>query len=450
LPELVTSALAELLNPRYYPVRVGLIWVTGLWFLSAGPLLAQPSPATTSPEAKTTADSQKPADASSAMATGSSTSAPESTPADRGWARIEYLLWRVKQAPLPVPIVTTGDPTVGFDPKGVNTVNTAGAIGQPGTQVLLGANSVHSYPFSGLRLTLGGWLDDGQFFGVEGSAFALEHRTTNFIAASDKTGNPPLYFPIFSTTAGGERGIPIADPLRGFSGNVIVSSTLRLWSAECNGIVAPWCNPNLNFNFLAGFRYAYLKENLNNDNTTTDLIFGNVTSLHDAFETSNQFYGGQIGSRLSIQRHGLSLDITGKLALGFTHQVVDIQGAITQAGPNAPTPPGLGTFPGGFFAQPTNIGSRDANHFGILPSLEVRLGYELNQRIRLFVGYDLMYWSQVVRPGDQISHQVNLSQNAVLDPNGAGVLVGPAQPAPLFNRSGFWAQGIDVGVEFRF
>jgi len=29
-------------------------------------------------------------------------------------------------------------------------------------------------------------------------------------------------------------------------------------------------------------------------------------------------------------------------------------------------------------------------------------------------------------------------------------LVGPAQPAPLFVRSDFWAQGINVGLEFRY
>jgi hypothetical protein len=68
----------------------------------------------------------------------------------------------------------------------------------------------------------------------------------------------------------------------------------------------------------------------------------------------------------------------------------------------------------------------------------------------VFAGYDLVYWSQVVRPGNQINHNVNLTQNAVLDPNGLGRLVGPAQPAPLFNRSDFWAQGINLGLEVRY
>src|SRR5262249_9920621 len=82
----------------------------------------------------------------------------------RGWVRPEYLLWWMKNAPLPVPIVTTGDPRVGFDPNAVNTVNTAGALGQPGTKVLLGGKNINSEPYSGMRLSVGAWLDDEDSF----------------------------------------------------------------------------------------------------------------------------------------------------------------------------------------------------------------------------------------------------------------------------------------------
>ncbi len=430
-------------------MRAGLLWILGVWFVSAGQLFAQ-LPATNPPEANATPDSNKPADASSAPANGSSGSTVDSVAPDRFWGRVDYLFWWVKNAPLPVPIVTTGDPRVGFDPNLGHTVNTAGAIGQRGTQILLGNQDINSWPFSGMRLTLGTWSDEEKVLGVEGTGFALERRVSSFAVASAKAGNPPLYFPIFSETAAAERGIPIADPLRSFSGDVVVNSTVRLWGAEFNGILTLLRNPDLEFTLLAGFRYADLRETLQIYNTTTDLIFGNVTILNDSFDTRNQFYGGQIGSRLAVQRHRFSLDLTGKVALGSTHQVVDIQGAITQAGPNPIVPPGLGTFPGGLFAQSSNIGRRNANQFTVLPSLELKLGYEINQRTRVFVGYDIMYWDQVVRPGDQINHHVNLSQNAVLDPNGLGKLVGPAQPAPLFNRSDFWAQGISFGLEFRY
>ena len=133
----------------------------------------------------------------------------------------------------------------------------------------------------------------------------------------------------------------------------------------------------------------------------------------------------------------MSFDATGKVALGFTHEAVQVLGSITQLGPNPLTPPGLGTFPGGIFTQPSNIGRRTADRFAVLPSLELRMGYDVTQRAQVFVGYDVTYWSQVVRPGNQVDHAVNLTQNAVLDPNGAGKLVGPAVPTSLFGQSEF-------------
>src|SRR5439155_23558826 len=108
-----------------------------------------------------------------------------------------------------------------------------------------------------------------------------------------------------------------------------------------------------------------------------------------------------------VQRDRFSGEVTGKLALGSTYQVVDIQGAITQAGPHPLVPPGPGTFPGGLFAQSSNIGLRSANQFTILPSLELKLGYEVTPRARVFAGYDILYWNRVVRPGNQINHNVN-------------------------------------------
>jgi hypothetical protein len=359
-------------------------------------------------------------------------------------------LWWAKNTPVPVPLVTTGDPSVGFDPNGINTVNTAGALGQPGTRVLLGGRNINAEPYSGLRLTLGGWLEDEEVLGVEGSAFALESQTNRFTAASDQTGSPPLYFPIFSPLAGAERAVPIADPLRQFSGTVGADATLHLWGVESHGIISVLHTPNVQLTLLAGFRYASLTEGLRVDNTTTDLIFGTVTSLRDSFDTTNQFYGGQLGSRLILWRDLCSLEVTSKVALGSTYQVVDVFGVISQSGPRVPVPPGPGPFPGGLFAQPSNIGLHSANRFSVLPSLDVTVGYDITPRARVFAGYDILYWTGVVRPGNQIDHAVNLSQNAVLDPNGVGKLVGPARPAPLSDRSDFWAQGLHAGVEIRF
>ena len=369
------------------------------------------------------------------------TTAP--TDSFRFWARGDYLLWWVKNAPMPVPIVTTGDPNVGFN-GGVNTVNTAGAIGQPGTRTLFGDSNVGLGAFSGMRFSLGGWLTDEQIVGIEGSGFVLQHRTSQFAASSDGVNGPSLYYPINSTIAGAPRGIPIADPLRQFSGAVFATSTLQLWGAELNGCISLTRRPGFEVIALAGFRYADLRESFQIRDSVTDLVFQNVQSLNDRFDTRNQFYGGQIGLRSSWQRDRLSMDLTGKVALGSTHQVVNIAGNIAES-PLLPP-----TSAGGLFTQSSNIGRTTANQFTVIPNVELKLGYRLTQRLTASVGYDFMYWNQVVRPGNQIDRNVNLTQNGVLDPNGVGALVGPAQPTSQFNRTDFWAQGVSVGLEFRY
>jgi hypothetical protein len=210
----------------------------------------------------------------------------------------------------------------------------------------------------------------------------------------------------------------------------------------------------VDFSLVAGFRTADLRESFQIHNSTKDLIFGNVTLLDDSFGTINQFYGGQIGARLGVRYEQLSMDLTGTFAVGSAHQMLDIAGSIKQVGPNPLMPPGLGTFQGGLFTQPSNLGQRNGNPvsvpFMVMPTLALKLAYQFTTHVRAFLGYDLLYWTQVMRPGSQISHSVNLSQNAVLDPRGVGTLAGPAIPAPLFTRNDFSAQGASLGIEFSF
>jgi Putative beta barrel porin-7 (BBP7) len=420
-------------------MRKGLLWMMAVGLAATAPLAAQ-SPSSL-PDAK--AETKSPAAAALMAPVVDFSCNPACCDTYRFWARGEYLLWWVKNAPLPVPLVTTGDANNGFGAG----INTAGAIGQPGTQILLGNESARLGSFSGMRLTLGGWLNNDHIFGIEGSGFLLERRSSRFVAGSDATGNPPLYFPAFNVVVGQERGNPISDPLRGFAGDVSVSSTLELWGAEFNGCIALWRRPGLEVTMLVGFRYMDLKENLSIHNTTTDLLFLNTQVSNDTFDTRNQFYGGQLGVRGAWQRDRLSLDLTGKLALGSTHQIVNIQGDSSQTalpGGFAPTP---GSFPGGIFAQPTSSGRFTANQFTVLPALEAKVAYQLTYRLKAFAGYDFMYWNQVVRPGNQIDRNINPSQSTLF---GGGALVGQASPAPLFNRTDFWAHGVNVGLEFRY
>ena len=108
---------------------------------------------------------------------------------------------------------------------------------------------------------------------------------------------------------------------------------------------------------------------------------------------------------------------------------------------------GLGftaTLPNGLLAQPTNIGSFTQNHFALIPSVDLKVGYHLTPGFRLTVGYNFTYVTRVLRPVAQVDTKVNTSQVA------GQPLVGPANPSVLFNQGSLWLQGVTAGFDLAF
>jgi hypothetical protein len=165
--------------------------------------------------------------------------------------------------------------------------------------------------------------------------------------------------------------------------------------------------------------------------------------INDHFGTRNQFYGGQFG----FASHGtcgrLSFDGVFKFAMGDVHEVLNIDGSTTLVGGGF----GHTTNPGGVFAQPTNIGHHNKDQFAILPELTLTAGYQLTQHARATIGYNILYLSQVLRAGDQLD-QVDSRQV-----RGLSTFVensGAAQPQPRFFSDRFYAQGMNLGLEFSY
>jgi hypothetical protein len=64
----------------------------------------------------------------------------------------------------------------------------------------------------------------------------------------------------------------------------------------------------------------------------------------------------------------------------------------------------------------------------------VNVGYQLGPTVRAWLGYDFLYWTSVLRPGNQIDSTFD----------------GVTHPLVPMVSSPFWAQGIDLGVRFDF
>jgi hypothetical protein len=134
------------------------------------------------------------------------------------------------------------------------------------------------------------------------------------------------------------------------------------------------------------------------------------------------------------------VDVTGKLALGTTDQTATINGETRFNG----MPP----VAGGFLALPgANIGRFSREMFTIVPELGLTLHYQLTDCVRVFVGYNVLCWSNVARAGDQVDLRVNTNRVPSLQGTTTAVTPGPMH---TFTGTGFYAQGVNLGLEIRY
>jgi len=371
------------------------------------------------------------------------------------WASLEYLVWNVRDQHLSTPIVTTT--------TGDITAPGAGGLGRPGTEVLLGDHPLDYGSVSGVRLTIGGSLNCDGTGGYEVRAFITENASFHRSFTSDASGNPVIATPIFDiagAASGGEDAIAATAPGATF-GYMTVRSYSRLWGLEANSVMGQSNTGGCNISYIAGFRYADLKEDLSILGVSSNVVpaaaggglsfldtpnaFDGTTTSFCEFRTRNQFWGGQVGARASYDFGQAYVGIEGELAVGVNHESVDIRGQSTLT-TNGVTTAALG----GIYALPSNIGRRTQNEFCVIPEINLKLGYHFSDRLSAFIGYDFMYWSNVVRPGEQIDRNVNLNAVPTVPTYNSALVNSINSPVPRFETTDYWAQGVNFGVELKF
>jgi Putative beta barrel porin-7 (BBP7) len=115
------------------------------------------------------------------------------------------------------------------------------------------------------------------------------------------------------------------------------------------------------------------------------------------------YFGGlDLGLTGEFRRGPWTLEWLSKVAVGPSRGAVDVSGATTATVPGfAPQ-----TSAGGLLALSSNSGHFDRNRVAVVPELGVKLGYQLTLHFRATVGYDFLYWNNVVRRGgpDRYGH----------------------------------------------
>jgi hypothetical protein len=366
----------------------------------------------------------------------------------RFWISAEYLMWFFKNSPAP-PLVT----------RSFNTsVGNPGTLGDPNTVIVFGGGAgLDTGIHSGARFTGGVWFTDDQSIGAEGSIFFTGQRGAHFIAGSG--GGAAFYRPFFNAE---DNFNAVAEEVSGnfplhVAGVVGVDTDSRLWGAEINLRHNLLCSPCYRIDLVEGFRFVGLDETLQINENLTTLNNSTMTDapptgtrflVSDRFMTQNRFYGGQIGTESEFRYANWFVGVKSKVALGDTHQSADVTG-VTQVG-NGPFQTG------GLLAQGTNIGLHTRNRFGVVTDLGVNVGYEITDQWRVFAGYNFLYWSSVLRPGNQIDQVVAPSQlpgaarSTLLNPVNPGTTLPPSRPMYAFRGTDFWAHGVNFGLEFRY
>lgn len=362
----------------------------------------------------------------------------------RVWLDGEYLLWWLKPAPVGVPLVTTGPLT---NPIAAGS----GILGQQGTQVLAGDQNLNQGPYSGFRIG-GGWMNCSDTFGVDGSFFYLTQRGTSFGFASDDGGNPVLSRPIVDARNGNETVLFVSAP-NAFNGSLNIASTTNLYGFDANMLLPMLRSTSeddvvTHLTGLAGFRYVNLRDGLTISQSSAvigngisffnsqPLTAGSDIAITDTFRTVNQFYGGQVGMQGGISWWRFTLNGTAKVALGTMREEAKIGGSTTALDPTI----GLNsTTAGGLYALPSNSGSFTRNVITVVPEGNLSFSVEITSQIRLMMGYTILYFSNVARPGDLLNRSVDrtkIPSSQAFNPT----VPGPSQPSFSWSGTDFWCR----------
>jgi len=377
------------------------------------------------------------------------------------WVRADALLWWIREQPDPQALLRISSLT-----SAPGFIGQPTALNDPIAQTVLGQNSISMGSFGGGRLTAGFWFDYERSFGVEANGFFLSQNSTSQQAGSDpNTGMPILGRPFYDVNLGMESASPVSS-LGSQAGNMIVTVNSQMQGGEANLLkVISSSTEDVRLIFMCGGRFLNLTEQMqitSNTNLVPNSAEG-VTflgqpltppqglSMVDTFKTQNQFVGGQVGFRVEWWGEYWYLRAQGEVALGSLIQSININGSTSLL--SSPGGTVLNQAPGGFLAQPSNIGTFDRTVTSVMPSLECQLGYQLCPHFWLDLGYSFLAMTKTVRPGLEIDHDLNLTQAPYVLPvplAGAPAVTNVNRPTALFNDQTFWAHGLSLGLRLTY
>jgi hypothetical protein len=395
----------------------------------------------------------------------------------------DYLLWKVRGFKLPSTVTAVPVGLIAVDVSDLFTADPA-VPGVPGQQVTgfvpISINSqgqfsqVSSDPgfMNGARITLGTWTDPTHAFGIEASAIILERGIDNQVVTTANQSNQ------FILNTGLQRTVflvqPPAEPtvLRTFgvfvnretAGSIGLTTATSLYGGEVNLRGVGMKIGNFDFGTLAGVRYVMFKDEVSAFNNvrffqpagipptqadataslSRDLTFTTV----DRVRIWNNFVGPQVGFDMDAKFASFFINARLKGAVGPVFQTGKVSSSTTVVNNDVgrPSPAGLASA-GGLLSGPGDAGEHNRTRYGFVPEVNLKVGYQVLNGLRIYAGYDGIYLGHMARAG--VSTTTNSLTTTVTTPGGTN-MSGASQPAFRLAEQDAWVQGLSMGFELLF
>ncbi|MCI0699835.1 MAG: BBP7 family outer membrane beta-barrel protein [Planctomycetia bacterium] len=410
------------------------------------------------------------------------------------WVFGEYLLWFNKGQNIRYPLLTTSAPA------------DAGILGAASTTILVGERDLGYNAFHGFRLGAGFFGDADRRIGFEMTGWLTERRSNTqfFGGLGNLSGIPTLARPFIDFSTGAPSTIVLSGPDFG-PAQVLVGTNSQTWSVEPVGIwnlyrSEPGCRLACSIDFVAGYKYLQLKEELFissftavNGQVTVPIFtvgpFGIITltgagsvpaqgtfgginfltptfiDIRDRFRTTNMFNGGIIGLKAEARYGMITTSGFAKVAVGNMHERLEIFGGGAFFDPTGrsgsaiapifaggglvqPNGRGVGTAVGGVLANPANIGTFVQDRFSVIPEFGANVGIALTKGLTGYIGAQFLFIPNVIRPGSQASPIVNSA--AIPFSSNYGAAGATRGPRIIFDQDDYWLGGVNFGLQLRY
>ena len=351
------------------------------------------------------------------------------------WVRAEWLFWHVRDMPVP-PLIVSGN----------SALPNPGVPGGGNYNPLVGPSRDLGM-INGARLTIGQWFDpDGELGGEIGGFIFTRQATSDFF--QDSPGRT-LGVP-FLNTNGAARRVQLLSVPGVSSGSLGLQPTSQLYSGDASLLHRWSINDHVSVDGIFGYRYMQLDESLGLYGRTQ--AFGSTGSFDgsalppgvtvfttDTFRANTQFHGAEIGSRLEAREGAFTFTAFGKAALGGNIETLNIDGQTSATGFGLTR-----TSVGGVLAVPSNFGRAVHGDVSGLFDVGADVRVKVIKCLEIHAGYNLLYWTNVLRPGGGIDPVSNIAQVPISSTFNPGAL-GP-RPVPTFHSSDLLANGLVLGI----